>query len=324
LESKLNGRCQPSAEFWSALDDFVHSCEIIIDRPKGSKHPRHKDLTYPIDYGYLAGTRSADGEGVDIFVGSAPNKDICAFAASVDLFNNDAEIKILVGCTSAESAVIETFLNQHTMHAIIIERVGEQAVLQRILARQSIRKFTQEPVSDLQVSRILKIAMSAPSAHNHQPWRFIVMKSRQARESLARGMGEELRRDLTTEGFSELDIDQQVSRSIERIISAPAAILLCLDRIKLAGKQGTKQYSTEYLMGTQSVAMAGENLLLAAHLLGLGAVWLCAPLFAQAVIYKAIELPPTWDPQGLVLMGYPDTVPPPKTRQSLHEVSVVL
>lgn len=320
----MKDRCQPSAEFWSALDNFVHNSEIIIDRPKGSQHPRYKDLIYPIDYGYLAGTRSSDGEGVDIFVGSAPNKDIGALAASVDLFKNDAEIKILVGCTLAESTAIEEFLNQHTMHAIIIERVLDKAVLKCIATRQSIRKFSQEPISDILVHRILKIATSAPSAHNHQPWRFIVLKSRQARESLARGMGEELRRDLATEGFSELDIDHQVSRSIERIISAPAAVLLCLDCIKLAGKQGTKQYSTEYTMGIQSVAMAGENLLLAAHLLGLGAVWLCAPLFAQAMIHKVIELPPTWDPQGLVLLGYPETMPPPKTRQSLHEVSVVL
>lgn len=320
----MKGRCQPSTEFWSALDDFVHTREIIIDRPKGSKHPRYKDLLYPIDYGYLAGTRSGDGEGVDIFVGSAPNKDICGLATSIDLFKNESEIKILVGCTSAESAAIEKFLNQHTMHAIIIERDREKAVLKCILARQSIRKFTQEPISDILVNRILKIAMSAPSAHNHQPWRFILLKSKQARESLARGMGKELRRDLASEGFSELDIDHQVSRSIERIISAPAAILLCFDRIKLAGRQGTKQYSAEYTMGTQSVAMAGENLLLAAHLLGLGAVWLCAPLFAQAMIHKVIELPPTWDPQGLVLMGYPEIVPPPKTRQSLHEVTVVL
>jgi len=320
----LNRKCHTSAEFWSALDDFVGTSEIVIDRPKGSTHPRYNDLVYPIDNGFLGETRAGDGEGVDIWVGSAPDKDVCGLAVCIDLIKSDSEIKILIGCTAAERAVIEQFLNQHTMHALIIERVGEKSILECLEARQSIRKFTHAPISDIQIQRILSTAIRAPSAHNLQPWRFVVLKSRQAREALARGMGQEFRRDLAAEGIDEIDVNRQVKRSIKRIISAPAAVLLCLDRTILVGEDGTRQYIAEYTMGIQSVAMAGENILLAAHLSGLGAVWLCAPLFAKAIIHKVIDIPQEWDPQGLILMGYPESVPPLKPRQSLHEISVVL
>jgi len=320
----LNSRCHLSAEFWSALDDFVGAREIVIDRPRGSTHPRYDDLVYPIDYGYLAGTRAGDGEGVDIWVGSAPIKNVGGFAVSIDLLKSDAEVKILAGCTAAEYAVIEQFLNQHTMHAILIERLGEKSILECLENRQSIRKFTQAPVSDIQIQRILRTAIRAPSAHNRQPWRFIVLKSRQAREALAYGMGQEFRRDLTTEGHDEIDVNDQVARSIKRITFAPAAILLCLDCTKLDGVDGTTQYLAEYAMGIQSVAMAGENILLAAHLSGLGAVWLCAPLFTKAIIHEVIDIPQAWDPQGLILLGYPESMPSLKARLSLHEVSVVL
>lgn len=320
----MNSRCHPSGEFWSALDDFVGTSEIVIDRPKGSRHPRYNELVYPIDYGYLAGTRSGDGESVDIWVGNAPEKDVGGLVVSIDLLKNDAEIKILAGCTSVEIAVIEQFLNQHTMHAIIIDRAGEKSILDCLDNRQSIRNFTQEPISDIQIQRILSTAIRAPSAHNRQPWRFIILKSSQAREAFALGMGQEFRRDLAAEGIAEIEVNRQVARSIKRINSAPIAVLLCLDCTKQGGEYGSKQYLAEYVMGIQSVAMAGENILLAAHLSGLGAVWLCAPLFAKPIIHQVIDIPQAWDPQGLILIGYPESVPPLKTRQSLHEVSVVL
>jgi len=51
--------------------------------------------------------------------------------------------------------------------------------------------------------------------------------------------------------------------------------------------------------------MAGQNLLLAAHVLGLGACWLCAPLFCPDVVRDTLALPPDWQPQGLITAGYP-------------------
>jgi inorganic pyrophosphatase len=52
--------------FWLRLDELVAGCGLVIDRPKGSPHPRYPDFFYPLDYGYLDGTRSADGDGIDV------------------------------------------------------------------------------------------------------------------------------------------------------------------------------------------------------------------------------------------------------------------
>jgi F420 biosynthesis protein FbiB-like protein len=61
----------------------------------------------------------------------------------------------------------------------------------------------------------------------------------------------------------------------------------------------------EHQMAVQSTAMAAQNLLLAAHAEGLGACWLCAPLFCQDVVRATLDLPKDWETQGAVILGYP-------------------
>ena len=88
-------------DFWNALDELVNSSEIVIDRPKGSAHPRFPDFIYRVDYGYLKNTASMDGAGIDVWVGSGEKK-IDAIMCIVDLMKKDSEIKILIGCTEEE------------------------------------------------------------------------------------------------------------------------------------------------------------------------------------------------------------------------------
>lgn len=97
-------------EFWQALDRLLESSEIVIDRPKGSAHPRYPDIIYPVDYGYLKGTSSMDGEGIDIWVGTA-EKRIGAVICTVDLMKKDSEIKLLIGCTAEEKEIVYKFHN---------------------------------------------------------------------------------------------------------------------------------------------------------------------------------------------------------------------
>ena len=92
-------------EFWAALDELVSSSRLIIDRPKGTKHPRI-DFVYPIDYGYLEGTSSLDGSGIDVWRGSDLGGKISAVICTIDLLKKDSEIKILIGCTEEETDVI--------------------------------------------------------------------------------------------------------------------------------------------------------------------------------------------------------------------------
>jgi nitroreductase len=76
------------------------------------------------------------------------------------------------------------------------------------------------------------------------------------------------------------------------------------------------------MMAVQSVAMAGENLLLAASAEGWGACWMCAPLFAGDEARRALDLPQDWEPQGLVLLGEAAEAPAPRGRKSLTDVTL--
>jgi nitroreductase len=70
-------------------------------------------------------------------------------------------------------------------------------------------------------------------------------------------------------------------------------------------------------MATQSLALAGQNLLLAAHAEGLGACWLCAPLFCPHIVRDTLGLPADWEPQAFISLGWP-AESPAKTRESLE------
>lgn len=108
--------------FWNALDELVYNSEIVIDRPKGSVHPRFPDFIYKVNYGYLKDTASMDGTGIDIWVGSG-DKKIDAIMCIVDRMKRDSEIKILVGCTEEEELeVYKTHNEAQYMKDILIRR----------------------------------------------------------------------------------------------------------------------------------------------------------------------------------------------------------
>lgn len=109
-------------EFWSNLDRLVNESEIVIDRPKGSSHPKYPNFIYRVDYGYLKNTTSMDGAGIDVWVGSGEKK-IDAILCIVDLFKRDSEIKILIGCTEEEKAIVYEMQNESEyMKGILISR----------------------------------------------------------------------------------------------------------------------------------------------------------------------------------------------------------
>lgn len=84
-----------NSDFWKALDELLDNSEIIIDRPKGTAHPKYPNFIYRVDYGYLSNTSSMDGAGIDVWVGSS-DKKIDAIMCIVDLMKKDSEIKILI------------------------------------------------------------------------------------------------------------------------------------------------------------------------------------------------------------------------------------
>jgi inorganic pyrophosphatase len=101
---------------------LVATARIVIDRPKGSRHPKVHAAIYPVDYGYLDGTVSADGDGIDIWMGSIRPAAVTGFVCTVDQIKRDAEIKLLLGCTPDEEVLILSFLNKGSMAAVLLWR----------------------------------------------------------------------------------------------------------------------------------------------------------------------------------------------------------
>ncbi|MFC1958454.1 inorganic pyrophosphatase [Chloroflexota bacterium] len=109
--------------FWTRLDNLIASSEVIIDRPKGSTHPKYSEIVYPLDYGYLKNTSGGDGDGIDVWQGSMPDKKLVAIVCTVDMRKRDAEIKLLAGCTNDEMDTVHRFHNDYcNMSGIIIKR----------------------------------------------------------------------------------------------------------------------------------------------------------------------------------------------------------
>ena len=109
--------------FWPALEQLLAQSRVVIDRPRGSAHPRYPHVIYPVDYGYLEQTAALDGEGIDLWRGSLPQPTLGGVLLTVDLTKRDSEIKLLLGCTREEIDTILAFHNSSPyMKGMLIPR----------------------------------------------------------------------------------------------------------------------------------------------------------------------------------------------------------
>ncbi len=95
--------------FWGEMSKLIITNKIILDRPKGTPHPRYPELIYPLDYGYLESTTAGDGNGIDVWFGSLNAKSLTGILCTFDTIKRDAEIKLLVGCTKDDVQRIQNF-----------------------------------------------------------------------------------------------------------------------------------------------------------------------------------------------------------------------
>ena len=191
------------------------------------------------------------------------------------------------------------------MTCIVKPAMNATELLDFMRGRRSVRRYQAESVPQAWIDLLLEAASWAPSAHNRQPWRFVIIEQGATKARLAREMGAALRRDLLADGLSLDHINADVGRSYARITSAPLLILVCMSLSDMDVYADDQRNQHERAMAQQSTAMAGQNLLLMAEKLGLGACWLCAPLFCQEVVAAALELPAVWRPQGMITLGFP-------------------
>jgi F420 biosynthesis protein FbiB-like protein len=174
-----------------------------------------------------------------------------------------------------------------------------------IRGRRSIRRYIDRPISTEVLTRLVEAAHWAPSAHNRQPWRFCVVTSAEAKQRLAQVMGEQWQADLYADGADPDFIARRVAISRARMTGAAALVVASLTLVDMDRYPDPARAQAEWTMATQSVALACQNLLLAAEAHGLGACWMCAPLFVPEVVCAVLELPADWEPQALITLGYP-------------------
>ena len=163
-----------------------------------------------------------------------------------------------------------------------------QAVLDNIATRTSVRAFTDEPVSEADIETLLRAAMAAPSAMNRQPWEFIVLRDRDTLDALAGKL-----------------------RYAKMLTQAPVAIIVCAETM-ITLRDGTV---VENNFWEHDASAATENLLLAAHAIGLGAVWTAASdPERSAIVKEALGIPGTITPLCVVPIGHPAENPEPKDK----------
>lgn len=160
-----------------------------------------------------------------------------------------------------------------------------EAVIENIMTRTSVRNFTGEPVGADTLETIVKAGMAAPTAINAQPWAFVVVTERAVLDSL-----------MAVHPYSNLK-------------TASAAIIVCGDMEKAIEGAGRDFW-------IQDCSAATENILLAAHAYGLGAVW-CGvypnPDRIPGVI-QVLSLPDAIVPLNIVTIGHPVSAQEPKDK----------
>ncbi len=160
------------------------------------------------------------------------------------------------------------------------------AVIDSIMSRVSIRHFTNENVTEKDIETLLRAAMAAPSAGNKQPWTFVVITDK----------------DILTKMGDEVTTWTPVKH-------AQAAIVVCGDLHNTFPGEGTDYW-------IEDTSAATENILLAAHALDLGAVWLgCYPLSERTgFVGQLLGLPTHIIPMAIVAVGHPETLTPAKDK----------
>ena len=193
-------------------------------------------------------------------------------------------------------------------------------IFRTIRDRRSVRRYLWTEVSNSVLQRVLDAARWAPSAHNAQPWRFIVVKHLNVKRRLAEGMAGKWNKDLYRDGTLPEERERLIKASIKQFTDPPTLIVVCLTMEDMDKYPDEKRQVAEYVMAVQSVAAAIQNMLLTAHAEGLGACWFCAPLFCPEVVRESLGISRDIRPQALITLGYPTErlkAPPRKPLESI-------
>ena len=170
---------------------------------------------------------------------------------------------------------------------------SENATLETIMTRTSVRKYADKPVEKEKIEAMLRAGMAAPTAVNKQPWHFVVINDKAKLNELA-----------------------AANPRAKMLLTAPLAIVVCGDMTKALQGKGQEYW-------IQDCSSATENILLAAHALGLGAVWTGVYPMDDRIqpLSKTLKLPETVIPLCTIVIGYPAEQPKPKDKWKPENIS---
>lgn len=180
--------------------------------------------------------------------------------------------------------------------------------------------FDSKKVDKNIIEECIEVARWAPSAHNGQHWRYIILYKGSLRERLINKMNEKLRFDLKKEGRSDSFIRRKINKTRKNFLEAPVLILLCLDSRDLEKYSDEERSQNEFILGVQSISCSAVYLLIAFEIKKLAACWYCAPLFTKQIIRKVLKLPESYIPMAFFTVGYPLKPVKVTPRKSLEDI----
>jgi len=201
-------------------------------------------------------------------------------------------------------------------------RESENAKLTKFLKNRRSYKF---PFANKRVERevieeCIEIARWAPSAHNGQHWRYIILEKQVLREKLINKMNQKLRYDLENDNKPEKFIKNKINKTKMNFTKAPFLILLCLDKSELEEYPDDERQQNEFILGIQSVSSSATYFLLALELKKLASCWYCAPIFAKEIIKETLNLPESYVPMAFFTVGYSLKTVHAPSRKKLQDV----
>ncbi len=181
---------------------------------------------------------------------------------------------------------------------------GPDAVEQGILARRTVRSFSDAPVDPEVLARAVGVAVTAPAPHHTQPWRFVRVTD-VTRSRLLDAMAEQWRADLAGDGLEPGRIEARIGRSDAILRACPELLVpfVVTDGAHHYGDAGRSRAELDMFLLAGGAALANLQVVLAAH--GLGSAWVSSTLFCVPVVRSVLDLADTWHPLGMLAVGHP-------------------
>lgn len=206
-------------------------------------------------------------------------------------------VAMSVASASAQTDIQSVAQAQSLPNAIVQAVNGDaqaEAAMRNIMTRTSVRKFKQQPVEDCKIEALLRAGMASPTADDRQPWHFVVLKDK-----------EDIERYAASNKYHADDIRK-----------TPLFIFVCADTTRMSEGQGRELW-------VQDLSAVSENILLAAHAMGLGACWTTVYPIQKKVagISRTLRLPSNLIPLNGIIIGYPDEPLQPKDKWDERKIT---